>query len=281
MSAAWTGRSFESLNQMIAGEALSPDQFGFIALYKLHVDVSLRALCDLSVGMDGEAFEMINEPGSRTVVDIDRRTYFPLHVRDMRMSITKAAAMPVRVFFDKYQGTGAIRLHCDAVDLNSQRLRHHAVDVDVEAMLRVTDFDEALRGELLRMECVPDAIVAPPHHAGERLLEAAVRLARERFGIEPATFIHPDLSLDASDTPRELIGNLPEDALVLIIDDFSCRGQRLKRYQVNLRELRYRGRIRYLIGVARPESEEVWDERNRRATYARQSVSRTARRKSD
>jgi hypothetical protein len=177
------------------------------------------------------------------------------------LNITKNAASPARRFFDRYQGTGSIRLHCDALDLSGQRLRHHGIDINVEAMLESEDFRNAFVGELQRIDRAPAAVVLPPHRAGVGLADLASRVLTRKFGIEPPKIVHPDLSPDSSDVPRNDIQMLNADSLLLIIDDVSCTGRRLKRYQVNLRELGYIGRIFYVIGVARPESDDVWNTR--------------------
>ena len=268
ISVVGTGKSLARLRRTVVTEAVAPSQFAFLALYKLRSEIGVDALCDLSSGIGDDKFEMvqhdtIEERGSPTVIDIDRRTYFPLHIRDSPMKIRKWAANPAYSFCTEYKGKRIFALHRNSYDLNRQRLRHHGIDIDVERLLKITEFRDKLSQHLCEIAPLPKVIVVPPHRAGQRLLEIAHNVLQQRLGHRVQSITHPDLHPGATDTPKDTIASLGIEDSILILDDVTGTGQRLSQYQHNLRKLEFVGRIHYLVGVVRPESEESWKVRVR------------------
>ena len=83
LSAVATGNSLARLRETVAQLEQSGNDFAFLALYKLCADCTVPYLCDLSSGIGRMKFSAIpkREIGSRTIIEIDRGTYFPLEVR--------------------------------------------------------------------------------------------------------------------------------------------------------------------------------------------------------
>ena len=106
----------------------------------------------------------------------------------------------------------------------------------------------------------PSIVVVPSHDAGEHLGEEAVRFFRESNGQSPQLIVHQDL--DPQDQSlRRVFTRRNSQTGILILDDVSTTGQRLSKFQANLRAWNFRGHISYLVGVARPDDEQVWSNR--------------------
>jgi hypothetical protein len=66
---------------------------------------------------------------------------------------------------------------------------------------------------------------------------------------------------------RGLLRGAEENQSILIIDDVCITGTRLCQYHRHIRTERFRGRIDYLVGVARPNSASVWSYHKRYLGY--------------
>ena len=66
---------------------------------------------------------------------------------------------------------------------------------------------------------------------------------------------------------NDVIRDTNSQTNILIIDDVSTTGQRLSDYQTSLRKLEFYGHISYLVGVARPDDDSVWDNRIRNLKF--------------
>ena len=272
MSAVATGGSLTRLREVLSDQHHDPAP-AFLTLYKLFSEITIQALCDLteadplaSYSFDFSPIHDVPSSGA-TIFDIDGRSYFPLEIQQTLLHIRKPSADPARDFFTVYQGTETVRIHCDSKDLNGQRLRHHGIDLNVEAMLKTSRFRDRLRHALDAVIAPPALIVAPFHQAGKDLASFTKDLLKEKFGISIDFIIHPDLHPGKFDQEKERITRLGVDDTILIIDDVSVTGQRLGVYQKHLRELGYTGRLHFLVGVARPSNDEDWNIRLRHLRY--------------
>jgi hypothetical protein len=267
LSAVNSGNSLKRLREAIADAQVRDDEFAFLALYKLNQQVDVPFLCDLS---SGEQFAPVarEDVGGRTVIEIDRSAYFPLHIEETPLTILPGDASGSNAFFTRYRDSSILSLHRNAVDLSRQEQRHHGIYIDVARMLANQLFRERLATEVDGIAKRPVLVVAPPHTAGKMLADAVRTLLRSRFPGELNVHIHPDLNPRGQDIPEALRNSAPDD-LLLIVDDVSITGQRLSRYQQNLREIGYVGRIVYLVGVARPTSKKSWRQRIVHLEYRR------------
>ena len=266
ISAISTGNALRNLRDTIAISGFDPTSFSYLALFKLSQGTDVEALCDLAT-FDGQRFQQTERPDDKTIIEIDRHTYFPLSMRETTVVINKAAAHPAKQFFTDYQGSGTLSLHRDSKDLNGLTRRHHGIYIDVVAMLDTTQFQSKFDSKVSEVDRRPALIVVPPHTAGQKMGKYVSQWLRSRFGNSNEVIVHQSLGPDDPETPKSQIQKLGTDDLILILDDVSVTGQRLSWYQRNLRELKYRGRIHYLIGVSRPESDGSWDIRVRELSF--------------
>jgi hypothetical protein len=80
-----------------------------------------------------------------------------------------------------------------------------------------------------------------------------------RVGHICPVFAHDTLHLRAKDVELSEILASAEDAdALLVVDDVLLTGTRLAQYQRHTRTAGYKGRIDYLVGIARPEDPQVW-----------------------
>jgi len=270
MSGTLVGRLQETIDRI----GLETSRFDFGALYNLGKNQNLKTLCDISDGIGGGTFECYDLPpadagGTPEIIDIDKRTYFPLRVQELPVLVRKPTADAGYTFFTDYRGSGLISVHRDSFLLNRQRLRHHAIFLDVLNVMKKSPFTERFAQKLTAFERCPSLIVTPPHPAGIAIADQAQKLLAARFGCNVTVVKHLDLNLSGQlDEPAkpllDLLKGLSEREAILVIDDVSVTGRRLSRYQLSLREIGYSGRIHYLVGIARPEKRADWDHRIKR-----------------
>jgi hypothetical protein len=265
ISIVMTGKSLENVQDSVRMAGISNTVVSYVAMYQLGKEIQIPALCDLSSGIEDVDFQSWSScPKGRVVVEIDPYTYFPQQLEETVFAVSRTKiCREVSEFFDKYQGHAVISVHRDSLDSNKQRIRHHGVYVDVLHMLNVDKFRASLRETLGAIDRLPALIIAPPHKAGEALLRFACEFFQVKFSIRPMALVHNDFDKNDSSVPVGLIKSLGPDDTLLILDDVTTTGDRLSRFSAHLRDLEYRGRIFYLIGVARPSSEKAWSKRVR------------------
>lgn len=267
ISTVMTGRSADRIREHVVNLGMRPDRFSFLSIYRLNKEADIDCLCDLSGGVDGVAFEVSDKfVRGETIIEIDRKAYFPLHLSERAVRIrTSKIGRETRDFFTRYQGRNVFAVHKDATESNQTRLRHHAFYVDVERLLEVREYKRRLTEVLVQCERRPAYIVVPPHPSGLRLAAEAQAVLQKRFGALTPILRSRYLDRTGPDDSRCLRSLRPDDD-ILIVDDVSITGLRLARFQTRLRSL-YRGRINYLIGVARPKSLGAWERRQRDLEY--------------
>ena len=251
-SSVRSGKSLAQLRETF--ESIVPDEkTQYLALYGLLEEP--RPVAALCTGLRG--FETV--PRAGTVIAIDPSSFFPVTARDKPLFIRKVDSDPNRPFFRNYKGLKAVRIHRDVHDSRGQRLRHHAFAIDVESLLTKQRFRKRFRQKLRALQ-PPSIIVVPSHEAGKRLGKEAVEVITATTGEPPRLVTHPDL--DPQDRSlRRIFKRTNTQTEILILDDVSTTGQRLSRFQANLRAQNFRGHISYLVGVARPDDEQAWSNR--------------------
>ena len=249
-SAVRSGKSLQHLQKALL-ENLPAADIKYLAIYKLDggpdACVSVNALCTCLNG-----FVKVKRTGS--VIRIDKGSFFPMTPKDKALNIRDTHGNGNYDFFRDYQGMQAFRIHRNVSDSSGRKLRHHAFDISVEALLRSQRFLDRFY-EKLRSVPDPSVIVVPPHRAGERMGDLAKQFLKKTTGLSPDLVIHPDLDRQDVRLKRVKINQQKE---ILILDDVSITGQRLNRFQANLRSWNFSGHVTYLVGVARPDDEEKW-----------------------
>ena len=250
-SAVRSGRSLERFREF--ADCVAPvASTRYLSVFSLTETASIQSLCTYPIG-----FESIPRKG--TVVSIDPSSFFPVAATDTPLLIRKLDADYNRPFFRHYKGSGAIRVHRDIHDSKGMKLRHHAFDIDVISLLNSARFTSRFF-EKLQNTPQPFVIIVPAHEAGKKLGEVASRFFAEKWNTAPRLIRHPDL--DTRDkTLNDIFSQMDAETEILILDDVSTTGQRLSRYQANLRTRGFRGHISYLVGIARPNNENAWEDR--------------------
>jgi hypothetical protein len=263
LSATHTGSLATHLTTIFETSSLSL-QPRSVALFALG-ETTIPSLYDLKEDPRFRPFERPTET-TNDAVTIDPQVYFPLRFEDTIIEINKQTADQSRSFFDRYIGTRLIETHRSHND-GAGRVRHHAIHLATERLLQVPAFVEGLKRKLGELPTLPKLVVSPTHPAGRALAELA-RGHFEQAGHSCQVFAHDTLYLRSEDVKlRELLRSAgPADAL-LVIDDVFITGARLAQYQRHTRYHGYKGRVDYLVGVARPDDHQVWANAQRILTY--------------
>jgi hypothetical protein len=268
MSATNTGSLYRRLFELLEKRGAPIEMIRFVALFALgSTRTEVPCLRDLSTeGGDGSFAPLVrSETLDRLdTIEIDPQTYFPSQYRDVAHVIRVSQTNNIRGFLNRYHDTSIFRVHKDSAD--DGPVRHQAIWVDTIALARHSKFQERFRVALNSLSPTPKLIVSPMHAAANELAEVAVKILREkRPDIKRVS--HPNLWLEDADSPENLgvvdqINALNDDDSILILDDAFISGQRISTYHSHLRHFRFRGRIHYLVGIARPNSLTEWDERS-------------------
>jgi hypothetical protein len=276
VSSSMSGTLVESLKSTIIQIGLPGQRFRFGALYQLGTSSDVEHLCDVSGGINGGTFEFFDEPPpdageSPAIIEIDRRTYFPLRIEFSQVELRKLNAQRASDFVGAYRNTGLLSCHRDSFLSNGQRHRHHAIYTDVRCIIMHPRFQAKLKACLKEFTVCPVAIVCPPHAAGTALVAVVRKLLFDRFHKDIPAFEHLDLDFHADvPTDRALLRILKragKKASMVVVDDVSVTGRRLSRFQQSLRQIDFAGRIHYLVGIARPEKKDDWEKRVRRLRF--------------
>jgi hypothetical protein len=238
-------------------------EIDYVCLFLLSKKNKMECLHDLS---DDPRFALLTEAeqASRTQILIDPQMYFPRGFQDVEIKIEKKTADHAWNFLENYKGQGIIKVHRNHSDHSVSR--HHAIHLDTAKMFETQKFQQSLRKKLQSLDVRPVAIVHPLHQAGRKLGELCQAYFSE-LGSKIPTIAHDTLDIhevDANDGDnhiRDALGQLTDDDAILILDDACITGRRLAGFQKSLRsQIKFRGRICYLVGVARPENGEVWND---------------------
>jgi len=270
-SALMTGRSLRDVARTLNN---GDGAFGFarfLLLYRLAEspfmvgESAVPELCNFSKKLreDSEVQSAASPP--KTSVEIDPQTYFPLIVRERIQKIVRDYPSRNKKFFDRYSQSSVVRIHADAF-VGGHFYRHHGILIDIAEAVGVPEFEQSLSRLLLDNE-TPRLIIVPPHAAGWALANLILSILQSRNLRIPGLYMSLDLSDDvilqraggdpATTLFEELHSCSPKE-LIMVLDDTITTGRRLRTFQRRLRELDFKGRIHYVIGVARMASNREW-----------------------
>lgn len=266
ISAIKTSKSLGNIKKAIKNAGFT-EKMEYLVLYKLISEVQETHLCDLSgefsvrndINFDSRPEPEIGFP----VIPIDEQSFFPFDARDQLIEIKKAGADISKTFFETYGGKNVISVHRKAFFANNTPLRHHGIYVDVSKMLECDVFLEKLAKQIEKIPKLPACIIYPPHDQGEKLVTLIADKLEKKFSGTCKILCFAELKIEPESKQSSIVKflkSLSRDQIVLVLDDVSITGDRLHTYQKNLLN-NFKGQIRYLVGVARPESEEVWQRR--------------------
>jgi hypothetical protein len=262
VSATQSGSLVDVLQEEIDLAAL-PIDMSFVALFQLGKTDALPALCDRS---DAPEFAPMSEDGieRRSAIHIDPQVYFPLAYRDMEYTLRIRHTRSFGSFIKRFGTEGLFSAHRDQ---GSDGLtRHHAVHLDMAAMLANPAFQGAFDADIVTLDPLPTVILTPQHDVARALGARAVAVLAAK-GHSAVHFQHPSLLLreegpaqQAEAEIRAALMGLGFGDSLLILDDCFITGDRLTSYQTRLRQLAVRARLHYRVGIARPEDLTHWSE---------------------
>jgi hypothetical protein len=257
MSGNWANR----FKEMYYASGFSESRWRCGTIFSLGHDHNVPALCDATRLVPEGGFTFVESlPEDSSVIEIDRRTYFPLRIEQSKLNLKRAEAAPYREFFNSYRETNLFCVHRDCYEQKggcSRYLRHHAIDLDVSCILTCEPFASKFSESVQKIDPAPELIITPPHQAGIAMAEIAQQLLASK-GHTADVLIHPDLKFANGDPWHRRFCDIREGETVLVIDDVSVTGSRLARFAQSLRALQFEGQIHFRVGIARPESAKHW-----------------------
>lgn len=260
VSATQSGSLVAVLQDEIELAAL-PLDMSFVALFQLGKTDALPALCDRS---DAPEFAPMSDDSveQRSAIHIDPQVYFPLAYRDMEYTLRLRNARSFGSFVKRFGNQGFFSAHRDQT--SDGLTRHHAVHLDMAAMLANPAFQTAFDAEIAALDPLPSVVLTPPHDVAVALGVRAISVL-EAMGHAAVHLQHPTLLLreegpaqQAEVEIRAALTGLGVGDGLLILDDCFITGDRLTGYQTRLRQLRVRARLHYRVGIARPEDFKHW-----------------------
>ena len=269
MSAISTGGLYTRVCKLLEQRAIDPKIVEFVSLFNLGVGHSpIPCLLDWSTSAGYGAFAPVERStveSETNIIKIDEQTYFPSSFIDVPHGVREKEVQNIRQFLDRYPDISPFRVHRNVTDDGA--VRHHAISVDTVTLCQHPAFQKRLADELLRLEPPPRLIITPVHDAGKTLAVTAMNALRQK---EPniVHIMHPDL-LPTDDRALEnkgildLINGVDDQSAILILDDAFITGRRLSHYQMALRHVKFRGRVHYMVAVARPSVILDWENRCR------------------
>ena len=241
----------------------------FVTLFNLgETAPPIPCLRDFSQSGEAKQFSKVQATrGDESIVEIDHQTYFPSQFRDVVHRIRKPQSVPFLEFLDRYRDASLIRVHKDVTD--NGEIKHYAIWIDTPALCNQETFQKRFIDYVASLKPTPRLVITPVHEerAGvwANLLSLNFRSASRQQSIfqHLKSLVLTDSSIPENVRLRKQIDRLPADSAILILDDAFVTGKRLTTYQRLLRERQFKGRIHYLVAVARPASLKAWEERSR------------------
>ena len=271
ISASMSGNLVIKLRNTIQALGLPESVFRFQLLYGLQKESSIPPLCDISEGFrENEYFSYSDEHGDDAqVIEIDGRSYFPLRVSENAHDIKKNTTKKAKEIFERYKNRNVFSVHRDSHLAPREFHRHHGIYVDVGRAMHAFAFRRRFVNVLAGITC-PTAIITPPHDAGCCLADFAKRYLERKHNCMVGVHAHVDLDFSngvKNEALQGMLARMSWGESILIVDDVAITGSRLAGYQKQLRELRFKGRIHYIIGVARPDRKKHWKDQQTRLRY--------------
>ena len=265
LSAIKTEKSYLDLKKIFLDHELE-EKIETVTFYKLVKsnltdEKNITTLCDLS-NWETVSFDSRTELNSdEKVIPIDKKVFFPMLVQESQVDLAIGSYENSKHFCQDYGNKDVFSIHRDALDLNKQFIRHHGIFIDINKMLLIETFITKIKIAIDNFSTVPSYIIHPPHLQGEKLADFIKKIIDEKFGVTINIFPITDTLINDEERgiAKQLV-KLSETDLLMVVDDVSVTGSRLKSYQQYLRTS-YKGQIHYFIGVARPETDSAWEKR--------------------
>ena len=202
-----------------------------------------------------------------SVLGIDPQVYFPLVYTDVPIRLVRDDAQRSRGFFDRYASSGLVRLHVDD-GRGAGTARHHAIHLDLAAVLDGETVSALLREEVAGLG--PQRMILRPEHraAGALATKAAELLgeASEAPQVLSTTGLNSMARGETKAILHDLLAERGEDDEIIVVDDVVVTTASLAQIDKQLRTLRFKGRVNYVVGIQRMPSAAEWQGFSRRLT---------------
>jgi hypothetical protein len=261
ISATQSGSLRERLDATLQGRMnrFTRDHIAIIGLG----DPGMPVLYDLS---DDARFGLIDEDDAEALQDrqiqIDPQVYFPLIFEDIDVTISGPLARKSRGDWNLLAAHGVVQVHREVV--GTDKPRHHGVHLATEKLLAIQGYTDLFDAALAAIDSSPILIVAPLGEAPSMLAQRVYDTLSAR-GQAARLFLHDTLVLggpeglnEEEQEIRSLLAGATDADEIIILTDAWVNDASLTQFQKSLRNENYRGRIRYIVGIARPESLAEW-----------------------
>ena len=267
MSAISTGGFYNRVCALLDQREKILDKVRFVSLFNLGINPSpIPCLVDWSTYAGYGTYAPVNREdlqGRIDTITIDQQTYFPTSYKDVVHGVRQNEIKEIREFLDRYADISPFKVHRTVTD--DGPARHHGISIDTLALANHPIFQKRLTDKLIKLDPPPALVITPIHETAKSLAATAITTLRER---NPAVkhLMHPDLvftdnSVTENKALLSMINEIDERSSILVLDDAFITGRRLNHYQMALRHLSFRGRVHYLVGVARPTAMSGWEYR--------------------
>jgi len=278
-SATMTGASFNRVKSKVETDL---DLFNPTAKVDYISVVSLDSDCCSSLLDLSQQQKLLNKTpnpmASNESIMIDKSLYVPLLERPSEKALyIKHSKFPKTIkakgslkkseqkfvknnpdFFQRYGGHGLFSVHRNTKKFISSRERHHAYYVDFNIMAQMEEFGERARNALNNFkECKNFDLVifsesignhAFYEHISSNISDAVKMVIRD----------YTEFQLQEN---KDIINSLSADSNILILEGAAVTGDTLSGYQIELRRTETEAKVHFLVGLARPDSDQTWSDK--------------------
>jgi hypothetical protein len=278
ISATHTGSLRDNINKFLTREGLA-NNVRFVSVFRLSDKAGGIYLRDYAKHEDFEPFTPKQEKDlERSAIVIDGSVYFPIQAISIIKKSAKETVDSLAAFAADYPTVFARTHYTDR--RNPARTRHHAIWLDVSAIVSQPAFATKLKDRVRRLVPAPKVVVCPGHPAARLMVELVKEVLGES-GLQ--YFFHEDLRIDTSvGSDAQLdqaLRALDADGSILFMDDAFVTGARIRSYQSNVRQFNVRGTMHYIAAIGRPEQKRLWNVHEQAFLFARGEESATGDRK--
>ena len=171
VSATQTGSLVDVLKEEIDLAGLSVDMT-FVALFQLGKTDALPSLCDRSNDPEFAPLSSANVE-KRSAIHIDPQVYFPLAYRDIEFKLRRKHTKSFAAFTKRF-GIDLFSAHRD--QSSDGPARHHAVHLDMAALVSHPVFQKAFDAEISALRPSPSVVLTPQHVVAQSLGARAVAI---------------------------------------------------------------------------------------------------------
>lgn len=268
LSATHTGSLAGLLEKYLEIRGVNESDLKYVSLFRLSDASNIPTLRDYSYDDDFLITDGDKDDASDSVVEIDGQNHFPLSEISIEKTIPIKAIEAIRDIVSPYAMTNFVKIHyTDGSHGGPGQQRHHMVWIDTLKLFKTRIFIDKFMDKLGGIHPPPKLIIFPDHEPARFLAKIATDQLNQ-CGYASESFCHNNLKINSelSQNDRELsekLASLDENDSVLLLDDAYITGKRITTYQQQIRDSEFKGRLHYLVGVARPDNSSIWNRQKR------------------